>query len=148
MELLPLPQVCRNLSHACILAFPTQLVPWECSSFEGNFCWFLSGEIITEKKGSKSFEVLFDNVEVGLDSSLLLGLVFDAIDVVVDRLHDFVVLARLLVKLDAEIEEDELKDVLFVLAAAILQLVLQFIELLLFAVLGWQERLSYFSVDQ
>lgn len=117
---LPLLQECRNPNHACISAFLVQLVPWECSSFEGNSCWFLSGGIITDKIGSKSFEILLDNVEIGLHSSFLLGLVFDAIDVVVDRLHDLVVLAWLLVQFDAKIKEDELKDVLLVLTTAIL----------------------------
>ena len=148
MALLPLPQECRNPSHACTSTFLAQLAPWECSSSEGSSCWFLSGRIITGEKGSKSLEVLFDNVQVGLDSSLLLGLVFDAVDVVVDCLHDLVVLAGLLVELDAEVEEDELEDVLLVFTAAVLQLVLQLVELFLLAVLGWQEGLPDFSVDE
>lgn len=125
-----------------------QLVPWECSNFEDNFYWFLYQWINTYKKGRKSLEILFYNIEVSLDSTFLFGLIFGAIDVVVDCLHDFVVLAWFLIEFDAEIEEDELKNILFVFTAAIFQLVLKFIKLFLLAALGGKERLTNLSVYQ
>ena len=67
---------------------------------------------------------------------------------VVDSLHDFVVLAWLLIQFNAKIEENELKDVLFVFTTAIFQLVLQIVELFLLTIFRREERLTDLSVYQ
>jgi hypothetical protein len=60
--------------------------------------------------------------------------------------HYLVILARLLIELNAKIQEYKLKNILFVLTTAILKLVLQLLILLHFAVFGREKGLSNFFV--
>jgi len=100
------------------------LDPWDYSSFEDNFCWFLYRESHTEQKGCESFEILFDNVEICLHPFLFIGLVFGSVHMIIDRFHDFIVFAWLLVKLNAKIKKNKLEYIFFIFSAAIFQFVL------------------------
>ena len=122
--IIPILQQYRSLSRACTLTFRELLAPWDYSSFEGNFCLFLYKDSDTEQKSCESFEILFDNIKVSLHSLLFLCLVFDTVDMMIDRFHDLIVFAWLLVELYTKIQKDKLENILFILSAAIFQFVL------------------------
>lgn len=66
---------------------------------------------------------------------------------VIYGLHDFVVLAWLLIKLDAKIKKDKLENVFFIFATAVLKFILKlfiFVELTCFV---WQEGMANFIID-
>jgi hypothetical protein len=71
---------------------------------------------------TKSFKVIFDNIQIGLDAFLslcqfiLFGYMF------IDSVHEFIVLTGFLVKLNTEIEEHELEDVFTVLLSEVAEL--------------------------
>lgn len=70
--------------------------------------------MFTYDEAGESLDVLLHDSQVCLHPLLLEGLPLDILDVPVDGVHNAVLRTALLIKLDAQVQEDELKDILLV----------------------------------
>lgn len=81
----------------------------------------------------KPLNVLFNNIQICFHSFLLVCLSLHGFHVLINCLHYFVVLTRLLIQLDTQVQKDELKDIFLVFRKKMLEsLVLNFLLSFLF----------------
>jgi hypothetical protein len=71
---------------------------------------------------AESFQIILDNIEVRLDTFLSLRNFVLCGDMLVNSVHDIILMAGFLIKLNTEVQEHELKNILTILVSEILEL--------------------------